>query len=79
MGTQNHTKRGKLARLAAEKGVTVDALVSGAIEESETIGQAAAKLGVTPNSVQWWIVSNRYQLQVLVRRELRLVKETAHE
>ena len=79
MAQPNHSKRGKLAKKAAEMGMSVEDMMRQAIEASETIGQAAAKLGVTPNSVQWWIISNRYELQIEVKRQLRLVREAVRE
>jgi len=79
MATPNHTKRGKLAKKAAELGLPIEVMMRQAIEGSETIGQAADRLGVTDNAVQWWLMKNRYTVQIEVRRELRLVRQAAHE
>lgn len=47
------TTKGKLKKLADERGVDVKALVIAAIEQHGSILAAATALGVTPNTIQY--------------------------
>lgn len=59
-----------LKRQAAAKGISVRRLITGAIRQEGSIFRAAISLGVTPNSLQYWLRRNGYE----VRRTPTLVK-----
>lgn len=62
--------RGKLAKVAQERGQTVEETVRAAVVEAGTLAGAAAALGVAPNAVSLWMRSNGYKVNRVVRAEL---------
>lgn len=65
-----NTIPGKLAKVAAERGQTVEQVVGEALVEGGSVQQAAGALGVAPNALHVWIKANGYQVKRVVRAEL---------
>ena len=62
--------RGKLTRIAAERGQSVGEIIARALAENGSVQQAAGALGVAPNALHCWIKANGYQVKRVVRAEL---------
>lgn len=45
--------------IAAEHGTPLKALIPRVIEEEGSVFGAALKLGVTPNTIQYWLKANK--------------------
>lgn len=52
----------KLKTAAQQAGMPLDEFLPKTIEETGSIFQAAIKLGVTPNSIHYWMKKNGYTL-----------------
>ena len=62
----------RLREIADGKGVTVEQMIGGAIEETGTIFRAALEIGVTPSAINNWMHANGYGVKTtskLVRLE----------
>lgn len=66
--------RGKLARVAAERKLSIVQLIRQAVEASGSVSGAAGLLGVAPNALHCWIKANGYRVKRVVRAELVEVK-----
>jgi hypothetical protein len=64
----------KLSGLAKQQKTTVRQLITVAIRKEGSIFRAALSLGVTPNSIQYWLRRNGYE----VKRTPTLVKQAAN-
>jgi ABC-type phosphate/phosphonate transport system permease subunit len=62
--------RGKLAKVARERGQTVEQTIGEAVRETGSVLGAATALGVAPNAVLQWVKVNGYQVKRVVRAEL---------
>jgi hypothetical protein len=67
---------GKLERIAQEHNEPLHTLLPRIVAEEGSLHRAATRLGVYPNSIQYWINKNGYKLVVdeAPRQVARLVK-----
>lgn len=62
--------RGKLERVAKERGADVETVIRSEVERTGSVLGAAGALGVAPNAVVNWLRGNDFQVVKVVRAEL---------
>jgi len=71
------TRRTKiLDKIAEERGIALEVLVPQTVQQEGSIFKAAVKLGVSPNSIQYWMKKNGYTLKT--QQVATLQKESNH-
>lgn len=62
--------RGKLAKVARERGQTVEDMLDEAVNIHKSVNRVAAALGVAPNAITQWLRRNDYEIRVVRRAEM---------
>lgn len=55
------SKRGKLKQIAKEMGEPIEKLVPRIVAEESSTYRAAARLGVAPNTIRYWMLKLGYE------------------
>lgn len=66
--------RGKLEKVARERGADVETVIRQEIERTGSVAGAAGALGVAPNAVAVWLRSNRFKVVKVVKATIKAVR-----